>query len=1458
MRIHFAGVGHHDARVPALTLDLRDREGNPADTIIWAENGTGKSSLLNLIFSTYRPNQRQFLGKQAEGRVRELPDYIRDRDLGFIVTEWDLTDDLVQKSLLPDKSRPLLLVGQVLSYRGLDKSNELRRLFFTIRPNHIVHLECLPILGLASPVSSFEAFRDWLDEQNRTFPRLEIRYTSGQSEWQEHLASNHLDSELFTYQLRMNESEGGINNLFNSLKADRDFVRLFLQLGFDPSSANQVRENLQEFLPKLRNRPGLELQLEFNEKLLRELRLFLTQLALQIETKAKTIQAETHSAALLCSIRIRADDLRVRFDALAEECGRLKSEDTRLTSQRAAVTRRQNYFKSLKCHLEEEEARTEVEHWKRRCASAENDKRVINMAIQLAEMEKIKVQAEQMRKAIEREREQAKPALQVLENLGGGLKATLNEELQVLMVSISSLEAEYRQLREEISSCRDKETNLASERSEKQARLASVDEFFAARDAERERLRRQQWVESQENADVALQNWYAVREDAANAQVEAQKCRADSLREKDELAQHAQELAGQIASEEGQLRDAQKAVQYGESEEERIAAHPEMRAAVESSRADLNLPQTGERLVQRAEALFRRIIRMNIEGAEDERTKVYFEKHSLFPPHRDVDITVEQLNAGGVASATSALSWLAYNIADPRKAAQFLASDSSTFGGVMFDPQLEAERAKMILPGLSTQELPVTISPFPGASDGDRPTELKDQHRDPLISVTLLPRHSGSFNFEAARSEAERLDAQHSSRVQELDKLKNELSETRTLFDDLNSWLVTYGGAKLRIRREQLAGIQQGIDQLQDQTKQIFKRKQDLEHLLEDTERKLSNCETLKDRCETAIRQLEHFQKTYEEPYQAQSAQKHELSSRLQSIAVEQLSLIDLRKSTESQEPGCNDRILALQVQKRRLQDEILRIRYARPSSGVITESVDQLRVSYDYHVRQYEGTFLNSATQGELQATEKRILDLEDRIARDFTGINREAATAICAQRDLDERARSASIAAVVANQEKGKADQRLAAARAALKDSRAVSEQDRPAQIEFTPRTSLDAIEELAKLDREYAEVQTKLESNRIRLEELKSAQIQADKRHSEFNNHRQRLSDLGLPESATRMDLPAEEPQTLELVNSNISHLQLLRRELDREVSKLRERYTLVQDLTQEERYSKATELPARSLFAHMPLEELVTCAAQKCIPLEEEIRTIQADLDLMAKHRETLVASLLNVSKQAVQLLKRAEKWSRMPADMAGWENEPFLRIRLYEPQGELECRSRLKWLVDSILVDGRIPPGIELVFQAIMALVGDTGIDATILKPETQRRKQRYPVRDMAGWSEGERTTVAILLYCTLVKIRSLSRGTKAGENQVSALLLDNPLGPCSKPEFLQMQRQIAGQLGIQLIYATGINDPPALSVFPNWLRLAKNRFVPETGELAIGLISQDDDSMLSGIRIFEDRGTAQA
>lgn len=1451
-RIHFASLGHHDARFPALTLDLRDQNGRPTDTVIWAENGTGKSSLLNLIFSTYRPNQRQFLGKQAEGKARELADYVRERDLAFVITEWDISDDQVQATLLADSSPGLLLVGQMLSWRGLDRSNELRRLFFTLRPNHVVRLQSFPILGLGQPVVSFEAFRDWLDEQNRTFPKLEIRYTTNQSEWQEHLANHQLDPELFTYQLRMNEGEGGINSLFNSLKSDRDFIRLFLQLGFDPFTANQVRDNLQQFLPKLRNRAGMELQLEFNEKLLQQLSLFLNQLSVWRDAQARSQCAEQQGATLLTALRTAAERAGTEATTLADERAQMKAEETRLTSQRAAVNRKQNYFRSLKCRLEEEEARAEFQVCQQRCTTAAKDKRVVEMAVALAEISKVSIQADQLRMAIEREREAGKPVLEALQHLGGRLKSRLENEIAVIGASISAIENEYGQLRKEIDSYHDQELRLATEHSEKRTQLSAIEEFFSKREAERERLRLEEWVESKETAETALQTWIDVRASAIQGNADAHRRREEALREKDDLADRSSSLAQQITKTETDKSQLDQRVHGAETEEERIATHQLMRAAIEGVRADLNLPQAAERLAQRSESLFRRILRVNVEAAENQRGRAYFDKHSLFPPHRDVEATVEKLKSAGVGSATTAANWLAYNVADPKKAAEILVRDPSIFSGIMFDDQLEDEKANSVLPGLSTEQIPVSVTPFPVQSDVEPPS------RDTLANtraprVTLLPRHAGTINFEAARTEAHKLEAQQQAQMQELETLKTDLAATRTLLGDLQAWVENYGGAKLRIFREQARISEQALEDLRDRHSRLAKRREELETVIKESDATLLKTSQIKSRTEVGIAQLERFLDEFEARYQSNAARRLELSSRLQSIEVEQLSNIEARKDSETREPSLQNKVVSLRVSQRELENEVLTIRYAISTVGTIEEPLEELRSSYGYQAKQFDGTFLNSQAQGELSAAEQRIIEAEKRNAGEFKGVNIDAALAMSKEPGLQDRIQSASLALIAAHQEQGKTEQKLDAARTRLLEFGGISEQDRATLVEVIPRTSEGAAEELAKLEHQHGELQAKLEQNRSGSEQISAKQAEAEKRSSNFSHHVQRLSDLSLADTAEFMELPNDDLQTAILVNEAISGLQLLRKERDSERSKLQDRYFQIQDLTRDERYAKAADLPARGLFAHMPSEELMACAAQKGPALEEEIKTIRADLDLMAKHRETLVTSLLNVSKQAIRLLRRAERWSTMPADMAGWESEPFLRIRLFEPQGEIECRSRLKWLVDSILEDGNIPAGIELVFQAIMALVGETGVDATILKPETQRRKVRYPVREMGGWSEGERTTVAILLYCTLVKIRSQSRGTDAGQSQVSALLLDNPLGPCSKPEFLQMHRHIAGQLGVQLIYATGINDPPALSVFPNWIRLAKNRIVPETGDLAVGIVGQPEDSMLMGIRIFEDQ-----
>ena len=242
--------------------------------------------------------------------------------------------------------------------------------------------------------------------------------------------------------------------------------------------------------------------------------------------------------------------------------------------------------------------------------------------------------------------------------------------------------------------------------------------------------------------------------------------------------------------------------------------------------------------------------------------------------------------------------------------------------------------------------------------------------------------------------------------------------------------------------------------------------------------------------------------------------------------------------------------------------------------------------------------------------------------------------------------------------------------------------------------------------------------------------------------------------------------------------------------------------------------------------------------------------------MQQHRELIVSELLNEAEKAVSLLGRAARFSKMPETMTGWEGEPFLRIHLAIPHSREEKLLRLRAYVDDLLARGDLPDGVRLVFDAVLALVTERGMEASILKPEAQRRKTRYPVREMSGWSEGERTTVAIILYCTLVKLRAQSRGHAERRAEVSALLLDNPIGKASKPEFLEMHRWIAGALGVQLIYATGINDPQALSVFPNRIRLAKNRIVSQTGELAVDVVGEEAESVIHNIRIFDGHGEA--
>lgn len=261
LRVHFASVGHPDARLAPLTLDLRARDagGTGTDSVLWLRNGGGKSTILNLFYSLFRPDRREFLGASAEGRARHLEDYVKADDLAFVVTEWDV-EPVAEETLFGARPGRRRVVGQVLSWKDRQKSQDvskLRRRFFSFVVSPSLGLDELPVDGLGpSPVRSYDAFRQWLDTLRQDHPELEPFSEDTPRKWAEHLEKIGLDPELFRYQLKMNAREGSADEAFRFRTTD-EFIRFYLDIAFDTVEADQVSANLEGYRGKLERRPGL-------------------------------------------------------------------------------------------------------------------------------------------------------------------------------------------------------------------------------------------------------------------------------------------------------------------------------------------------------------------------------------------------------------------------------------------------------------------------------------------------------------------------------------------------------------------------------------------------------------------------------------------------------------------------------------------------------------------------------------------------------------------------------------------------------------------------------------------------------------------------------------------------------------------------------------------------------------------------------------------------------------------------------------------------------------------------------------------------------------------------------------------------------------------------------------------------------------------------------------------------
>jgi hypothetical protein len=257
------------------------------------------------------------------------------------------------------------------------------------------------------------------------------------------------------------------------------------------------------------------------------------------------------------------------------------------------------------------------------------------------------------------------------------------------------------------------------------------------------------------------------------------------------------------------------------------------------------------------------------------------------------------------------------------------------------------------------------------------------------------------------------------------------------------------------------------------------------------------------------------------------------------------------------------------------------------------------------------------------------------------------------------------------------------------------------------------------------------------------------------------------------------------------------------------------------------------------------------------LEAHAEELSADLELRAthlagavaeidRHRDRIIQLTLAAAEQGRRLLRQAGERSLVPPRVPRLGGRRFLQVSNVDGLQDAAAEvAAIGALVDEWARSEKgIPKPVELIQQAVRRVA--PRISLRVLFPDAAAGEKLEPITRLGRWSTGERLTASTLLYCTLARVRALSRGAVADASSV--LLCDNPIGAASRATFLDAQREVARALKVQLVYFTGVNDLGAVASMPNVLCLENQMIDARTGHQIVRVAT--DGPSVSAIQLY--------
>ncbi|MEU7048437.1 hypothetical protein [Streptomyces eurythermus] len=1432
-RVLLRGVGPQAARYEDVLLDFsgvgasvaNSRQGDIFDveepprrpspaSVLFLENGGGKSVLIKLIFSVVLPGRRNAVGTR---NPQALEGFVRRGDVAHVVLEW--THAASGKRLVTGK------VSQWKDRRTSDESDLVER-WYHFRPGRTLDLETLPVAENGNYIGLAE-YCERLRLADVEEPALGYRNFQLHGEWTDRLMALGLDPELFRYQREMNNDEGEAADAF-SLGSDQAFVNFLLSAVLPIQPARDLAEVLGTYAGKLADRGVLELEKTFVEEAL-------AVLAPLSEAREKRTAADAEQRSARVALDRFIHQIRARA---TQEKQTLADRDQGVVQLKDAVRRAQDRHQhaataaaelcrlvaQLKLKEAERNHSAAEQEWEKAVATEKGWQAVPAV---LRDLEAVAV-AQRLRTRVTETETAARPAL-----------AARNEAAHVLSQAlrsmVSNLTDEADELSERATVC-DGEAQCAQTEHDSAVAAAAEGEAKAGfldgrvtevRDEIAAAVREGLVPDGLEVADAVAE---------AESEATAHRERViEGERAVERLEREYQQAEGEYEATRSELARAGHAHDIARREHQ--AADGTMRRLAEDlQHAGLYSGEVGELDIEAA-GLADRLARaqgdaetaridVRIAMAADERALTSLETNDLLPSSLEAVRICDLLHERKVPACTG-WEYLA-SIPDVERRAELVELFPQLVTGVLCNDADELELAAEIIGSEG-----VTVTGFLALGTT---TSLHGEGAPPLGASFVVPSHPALYDERAGESERLELTVRRDEHHRRLTELDETLRIHGLFAARLAQWRETYPPGRLAALHDAMVTAEEKVLTARGTAAAAKDLRQGTAERLRAARAELTDLGEAQLRLDRRVEALRALVRST-----ARIADWQGEALRMRSVAREHRHIATAaRVRAETARQAAADARRTVDVLRgtvARTEEELaaLPIRESESHSAeqhtMPEQPLEVVRRLYHAAADEYDRVAVGASLKADLDQAERE----------------EQAAGKALASFDESERVMarellmgSDGVDTAALNAGRSRAKRQVASARAQL---------DARYEIVVRCRTALDAISEASsdagpvdlapfgpprdaahgeRLVAAAEQARDEAAALTVELRHLleKLVQEQADARQTArafkilvdlFGEPSEEQAELLGAVLAYEGDAAAaRERHDLFLAEHNKAQRAAAEAETVER--------TLADRLAAHAADSRFEELqtPSRRVMLSTARDEVPARAGTWAADLRPRLRTLEIDLDSIGRHRKQIVLQFVQQVRDALRTLKRAQRLSQLPEGLGSWSGQQFLQIGFPEVTDEV-LAELLGRVVDEAAVEGQARRGNrnarQLVLKGIEAAVAPKGFHVTVLKPDIGLAVERVRVAQTKDiFSGGQILTAAIVLYCTMAALRANDRG-QVRRQYSGVLFLDNPIGRASALYLLRLQQAVAKALGVQLIYTTGLYDKAALDVFPLVIRM---------------------------------------